>query len=387
MCLLTQILFFAGGYGKKGQKELSCQMQQWQEEMNIRLSGRKVPPKYWESPELEKGNIHKHCAYCIDLNCSKSLNIESLFDSDDENMDSCTSYSSSSCGMISCNWNCGVRYHACKSTEHRLICPMYEEPGEFDWIARGVGSHGNNLEDLEAKQHDTIKNSVVAKRQKNKKSKASRGDHQLKEIKSKSIGDLFLGPPKPANQKQFQRGEKNALPTLPKSFMNDVNHIKGSLNLSLSTSLELQATSQTKPIHMYTFVCGKSFRRDEYNDHVKNVHSDIMGGLDNWMEQRCPLASYGCGFSSRLLTPSSRKGTEGEDEAFSTSIVFVPDVDSFGRTVTFGISSSKEKGRAQMIESKNTISKFTAISTPRKDLLDLPNELLYTILDYLDPFW
>ena len=186
---------------------------------------------------------------------------------------------------------------------------------------------------------------------------------------------------------QFKLGEKNALPTLPKSFMNDVNESRPGLILSLSTSLEMQATSQTKPINMYTFVCGKSFRRDEYNDHVKNVHSDIMGGLDNWMEQRCPLASYGCGFSSRLLTPSSSKGAEREDKAFSTSVVFVPDVDSFGRSIAFGINSSKEKGRAQMTESKNTKSNSKANSTSRKNLLDLPNELLYTILDYLDPFW
>ena len=60
-------------------------MQQWQEEMNIRLSGKKVPPKYWEYPEFEKGNIHKHCAYCIDLNCPKTLDLEFLFTNENEN--------------------------------------------------------------------------------------------------------------------------------------------------------------------------------------------------------------------------------------------------------------------------------------------------------------
>ena len=55
--------------GKRNKSKLSNQMQQWQEEMNLRFSGKKVPPKYWEYPELEKGNIHKHCAYCIDIHC------------------------------------------------------------------------------------------------------------------------------------------------------------------------------------------------------------------------------------------------------------------------------------------------------------------------------
>ena len=65
--------------GKRNKSKLSNQMQQWQEEMNLRFSGKKVPPKYWEYPELEKGNIHKHCAYCIDIHCPKTLNLDSLF--------------------------------------------------------------------------------------------------------------------------------------------------------------------------------------------------------------------------------------------------------------------------------------------------------------------
>ncbi len=36
---------------------------------------------------------------------------------------------------------------------------------------------------------------------------------------------------------------------------------------------------------------------------VQNVHSDIHGGLNNWLEARCPLAAYGCGFAFRRLYP------------------------------------------------------------------------------------
>ena len=32
--------------GKRNKSKLSNQMQQWQEEMNLRFSGKKVPPKY-----------------------------------------------------------------------------------------------------------------------------------------------------------------------------------------------------------------------------------------------------------------------------------------------------------------------------------------------------
>jgi hypothetical protein len=27
--------------------------------------------RYWEYEELEKGNIHKHCAYCVDSHCER----------------------------------------------------------------------------------------------------------------------------------------------------------------------------------------------------------------------------------------------------------------------------------------------------------------------------
>uniref|UniRef100_A0A3Q0RE74 F-box protein 30b n=1 Tax=Amphilophus citrinellus TaxID=61819 RepID=A0A3Q0RE74_AMPCI len=56
--------------------------------------------------------------------------------------------------------------------------------------------------------------------------------------------------------------------------------------------------------HMFPFVCGQSFRRDQFSSHFTNVHGDIHAGLNGWMEQRCPLAYYGCTFSQRRFYPS-----------------------------------------------------------------------------------
>lgn len=58
--------------------------------------------------------------------------------------------------------------------------------------------------------------------------------------------------------------------------------------------------------HMFPFVCGQSFRRDQFSSHFTNVHGDIHAGLNGWMEQRCPLAYYGCTFSQRRFHPSVR---------------------------------------------------------------------------------
>lgn len=61
----------------------------------------------------------------------------------------------------------------------------------------------------------------------------------------------------------------------------------------------------SNPWHQKTFpfVCGQSFRRDQFSSHVSNVHGDIHAGLSGWMEHRCPLAHYGCSFSQRRFYP------------------------------------------------------------------------------------
>ncbi|XP_027856883.1 F-box only protein 30a [Xiphophorus couchianus] len=74
--------------------------------------------------------------------------------------------------------------------------------------------------------------------------------------------------------------------------------------LRLELVLECVARYQTKQRSMFTFVCGQLFRRDEFSSHFKNVHGDIHAGLNGWMEQRCPLAYYGCTYSQRRFCPS-----------------------------------------------------------------------------------
>ena len=78
---------------------------------------------------------------------------------------------------------------------------------------------------------------------------------------------------------------------------------------------------QQKPRAMFTFLCGQDVRRDQWEDHGRNVHSEIHGGLNNWLEARCPLSSYGCGFASRRLYPGSDPGAR---------VVFSQDLKSFG---------------------------------------------------------
>ncbi|KAH9426245.1 TRAF-like zinc-finger [Dermatophagoides pteronyssinus] len=73
--------------------------------------------------------------------------------------------------------------------------------------------------------------------------------------------------------------------------------------LSLEISIRSYAFYQPKPRAMYTFRCGLDFRKDELAAHSRDIHSDIHGGLDGWIEYRCPLFYNGCTFVHRRLWP------------------------------------------------------------------------------------
>ena len=90
--------------------------------------------------------------------------------------------------------------------------------------------------------------------------------------------------------------------------------------LALDLNIENITRYQIKPKSMYTFLCAQNFRRDEFKWHIKNVHNDIHAGLNGWMEQRCPLASYGCTYSLRRFSPHC----QGDEVIYNTI------VESFG---------------------------------------------------------
>ena len=73
--------------------------------------------------------------------------------------------------------------------------------------------------------------------------------------------------------------------------------------LSLEISIRSYAFYQPKPRAMYTFRCGLDFRKDELAAHSRDIHGDIHGGLDGWIEYRCPLFYNGCTFVHRRLWP------------------------------------------------------------------------------------
>lgn len=135
--------------------------------------------------------------------------------------------------------------------------------------------------------------------------------------------------------------------------------------LRLDLVLECVTRYQTKQRSMFTFVCGQLFRRDEFSSHFKNVHGDIHAGLNGWMEQRCPLAYYGCTYSQRRFCPSVQ----------GSRIIHDRHLGSFG--VQPGLVACPDE----------PFARSTCYYGSRCDRLsDLPFELLQHIAGFLDGF-
>lgn len=139
------------------------------------------------------------------------------------------------------------------------------------------------------------------------------------------------------------------------------------VSLGLDLTLESITRYQTKPKNMYTFLCAQEFRRDEYSWHYKNVHSDIHGGLNGWLEHRCPLAHYGCMYSLRRFYPIMKGAT----------VIHNDTLESFGVRpyVPYDISQLK----------KSAWNSNTRLLQPLL-LCELPFEVLRHICRFLDSF-
>lgn len=298
------------GVAKMFLKNQEVQARRWQDDVDqaILRTGQPKPKRYWEFPELERGNIHKHCANCHIIGCTKKNSILSNDDDysdDDEVWTQC-------CSIVNCPSECGAVYHHCKAFEHRMICPLFEEEGEFDWMTRD-------------------------RRVQKKKAKAPPPPKQFPDL----LTGPTICPSKPSKSRLIPK------PPPPPPDL--------STTMRFDIKVETVTRLQQKPRAMYTFLCGQELRRDQWEGHCKNVHSEIHGGLNNWIEARCPLSSYGCSFSTRRLYP-------GHDSR--AMVVYSQDTMSFGiRPPPVELKPSKLKG---------------------KSLTDLPVEVLQVIFSFLD---
>ncbi|XP_071955008.1 F-box only protein 30-like [Antedon mediterranea] len=121
------------------------------------------------------------------------------------------------------------------------------------------------------------------------------------------------------NTNTSSTGTSKANKTL-EQFSNGSKANKTQQEPCIDITLESMPRYQRKPSSMHTFLCQKNFRRDEINNHIQNVHSEIHAGLNGWLEPRCPLAQYGCTFSQHRFHPE-KKGAK---------VIYSQALESFG---------------------------------------------------------
>ena len=74
----------------------------------------------------------------------------------------------------------------------------------------------------------------------------------------------------------------------------------------------LAVPERSRPRALYTFQCARPLRRDEFAEHCRRLHGDVHGGAGGWLQQRCPLAQYGCRhFAHRWVWPRHGGPTAG----------------------------------------------------------------------------
>lgn len=168
------------------------------------------------------------------------------------------------------------------------------------------------------------------------------------------------------------------------------------VSLGLDITLGTITRYHSKPHDKYAFLCAQEFRRDEYSWHYKNVHNDIHGGLNGWLEHRCPLAHYGCMYSLRRLYPTTKGATVIHNETLESFGVkpFVPyDIPVLNHCskVTKSIvqSTSHKKSNSfsgSHVQNSEDTQDWSVISSQPLALCQLPFEVLRHVCRFLDSF-
>lgn len=104
-----------------------------------------------------------------------------------------------------------------------------------------------------------------------------------------------------ADTNGHENGCTNHDPSVPKPLPNGFT--PKTKNVDLSLMVEVRTRCQRKPEAMYTFMCSREFRRDEYPNHFSHIHSKIHTQLNGWLFTRCPMSNLGCGFGVERMQP------------------------------------------------------------------------------------
>ncbi|XP_038138784.1 F-box only protein 40 isoform X1 [Cyprinodon tularosa] len=142
---------------------------------------------------------------------------------------------------------------------------------------------------------------------------------------------------------------------------------KRTCGLYVDVATEPVTRRHNKTSSAFNYMCGHSFRRDEFHSHFRNAHCDIQASLSGWFQQRCPLAYLGCTFSQIRFHPAGQQAMIKYSQDVS-ALVLQPHIPS---CLSDGGKSWNPHG---------------SVTKDYNDLSSLPLEILQRIAGYLDSF-
>ena len=125
--------------------------------------------------------------------------------------------------------------------------------------------------------------------------------------------------------------------------------------LAVDLNVEVCSRYTLRDPSLYSFICAQLFRRDEYMQHVCDVHSVIHDAIDHWLEVRCPLAHCGCTFSMHRRLPSG------------ANIIFSPLLESLGLQRTDALVSAMKKSTLEELANQPESSPTACSQMPTSE--------------------
>ena len=335
---------------------------------------------------------HSHCETCIHRSCQEG------------------------CAMIACDQLCGAIFHWCKKTEHEPLCSKATIPcinhdnGCPHMITRHqLGEHLAKCPASVVSCTSQWNNGPLFNKQRKAKPSDLSTIHakfgQLsvalamrdRRIQLKNVNQPYRYPdcyPSYNDGRSCSRfspiqTDMHYRPPCLESDEeedDDENANRMTKESSLTVQQMLDLNDATLPA--FRMSCGQVFRRDEYASHVRNIHAEISSGLTGWLQQRCPLATYGCKFSIRGMYPNNQESRLVYSPVLECFGIqpHVPDILCHDKSHVSSIDTTTPNTREEPGSVVSHHEELDITQTKSSLLTDLPIELLECVALYLDGF-
>ena len=265
--------------------------------------------------------------------------------------------------LVDCKHGCGAVIHHCDVKEHEKVCWNKIVPciNVIYGCEVSLPRHKMNVHLKHCSASVVICKFAWERVDRNTASEVTNDDH-------------------PADENEENTGEK----FLEDFCYKDMEQIKEDLEAK-ERNKELSLMIQPCPIPAYFYPnvvshCNETVRRDDFENHYKTQHDIIHCELGGWLVHHCPLYEYGCNFSISRLLPAAEECKliySNHMQKFATAEKDILVMESEN-------SAAVQGWYATRLQQQRELAIYGYDDIPVDPISQLPTEVLYTIIRYLD---